>query len=50
MLKKIKAEAAPNKQLSTIGIIVDSTNPYRKDIKRDFCMRLKVIDSSLLKE
>ena len=50
VLKKIKAEAAPNKQFSTIGIIVDSTNPYRKDIKRDYCMRLKVIDSSLSKE
>lgn len=46
-LKKIKAEATANKQLSTIGIIVDSTNPYRKDIKKDFCMRLKLIDSTL---
>ncbi len=46
-LKKVKTEAAPNKQLSTIGIIVDSTNPYRKDIKKDFCMRLKLIDSTL---
>lgn len=47
VIKKIKAEVAHNKQtLSTIGIIVDATNPYRKDIKRDYCMRLKIIDSS----
>lgn len=50
VLKKIKAEAAPNKQLSTIGIIIDATNPYRKDIKKDYCMRLKLIDSSLNNE
>ncbi len=49
-LKKIKSEAAPNKHLSTIGVIVDSTNPYRKDVKKDYCMRLKLIDSSLPNE
>jgi len=49
-LKKIKAEVAPNKQFSTLGIITDSTNPYRKDIKKDYCMRLKVIDGTLTNE
>ncbi len=46
-LKKIKADLAPNKQFSTLGVIVDSTNPYRKDVKKDYCMRLKIIDGTL---
>jgi hypothetical protein len=46
-LKKIKADIAHNKQFSTIGIIVDATSPYRKDIKKDYCMKLKIIDSSV---
>lgn len=45
-LKKIKAEIVNNKQISTIGIVVDATNPYRKDIKRDYCMKVKIIDST----
>ena len=55
-LKKIKSSKLfPEKLLSTIGtfyliiilflgIIVDSTNPHRKDVKKDYCMRLKIID------
>jgi hypothetical protein len=49
-LKKIKSEAGPNKTFSTLGVITDSTNPYRKDLKRDYCMRLKLIDATLNNE
>ena len=31
---------------TTMGVIIDSTNPHRKDAKKDFCMKLKIIDSS----
>jgi len=30
-----------------VGVIVDATNPYKKDVKKDYCMRLKLIDASL---
>ena len=49
-LKKIKAEATNNKQTSTLGFIVDSTSPYRKDVKKDYCMKIKIIDSTLTNE
>ena len=49
-LRKIKSETGPNKTYSTLGVITDSTNPYRKDIKRDYCMRLKLIDATLNNE
>ena len=46
-LSDIKA-AMPNEQreFSTGGVIVDCTNPHRKDTKKDYCMRLKIIDPS----
>lgn len=49
-LRKIKSETGPNKTYSALGVITDSTNPYRKDIKRDYCMRLKLIDATLNNE
>lgn len=49
-LKKIKSEAGPNKQFSTLGVVTDSTNPYRKDFKKDYVMRLKIIDGTLNNE
>ena len=46
-LAEIKKQLPRNQQeFSTIGIIIDSTNPYRKDSKKDFCMKLKIIDPS----
>jgi hypothetical protein len=27
-------------------VIVDCTNPHRKDAKKDYCLKLKIIDSS----
>ena len=41
--RKVATEAA---ECSTIGIIVDCTNPHRKDTKKDFCLKLKIIDAS----
>ena len=29
-----------------MGIIVDCTNPHRKDSKKDYCLKLKIIDPS----
>ena len=29
-----------------MGVIVDCTNPHRKDAKKDFCVKLKIIDPS----
>ena len=29
-----------------MGIVIDSTNPHRKDTKKDFCLKLKLIDPS----
>lgn len=37
-------------EFSTIGIIVDCTNPHRKDSKKDFCLKLKIIDASSFNE
>ena len=34
------------KEFSSAGLIVDCTNPHRKDTKKDYCMRLKIIDPS----
>ena len=45
-LKKIKTEPLNNKLLSTIGIIVDATNPNRRDVKKDYCMRVRLTDQS----
>ena len=46
-LKEIKKQMpSSNKQFTTIGVIVDCANPHRKDAKKDYCMRLKIIDSS----
>lgn len=45
-LKKIKTEQLSNKLLSTIGIIVDATNPNRRDVKKDYCMRIKLTDQT----
>ena len=33
-----------------MGIIVDSTNPHRKDSKKDYCLKLKIIDPSTVNE
>lgn len=35
-----------SKKASTLGIVVDSAAPYRKNIKNDYVMRLKIIDES----
>jgi len=37
---------ADKSEFSTIGVIIDSTNPHRKDTKKDFCLKLKIVDSS----
>ena len=41
-----KQVSADNNEFSTMGIVVDCTNPYRKDSKKDFCLKLKLIDPS----
>lgn len=38
--------SADRAEFSTIGVIIDCTNPHRKDTKRDFCLKLKIIDAS----
>ena len=44
-LADIKRHAnAERNQFSTMGVIVDCTNPHRKDAKKDFCVKLKIID------
>lgn len=30
-----------------LGVIVDSAAPYRKNVKNDYVMRLKIIDDSV---
>jgi hypothetical protein len=49
-LKKIKGDKPTGKLTSTLGAIVDSTNPHRNDLKKDFCMRLKVTDQTFAKD
>jgi hypothetical protein len=38
--------SADRSQFSTIGVIVDCTNPHRKDAKKDYCLKIKIIDST----
>jgi hypothetical protein len=38
------------KPQSTIGIIVDATAPYKKDVKKDFILKLKVADEGRMAE
>ena len=38
--------SADTNEFTTVGIVVDSTNPHRKDTKKDFCLKLKLIDPS----
>lgn len=46
-LNDIKNTLSPEKnQFTTMGIVVDCTNPHRKDAKRDYCVKLKMIDPS----
>lgn len=46
-LAEIKRQASTERsEFNTIGVIVDSTNPHRKDAKKDFCLKLKIIDPS----
>lgn len=33
-----------------MGVIVDCTTPHRKDVKRQFCVKLKMIDPSTTNE
>lgn len=33
-----------------MGIIVDCTNPHRKDSKKDYCLKLKIVDPSSLND
>jgi regulation of enolase protein 1 (concanavalin A-like superfamily) len=35
---------------STMGIIVDSTAPYKKDVKKDFILKIKVVDAERINE
>jgi len=49
--KDIKKTIPNNgKYFTTVGLIVDATNPHRKDVKKDYCMKLKIIDQSLPNE
>jgi hypothetical protein len=46
-LSQIKGKMpSDQKEFSSGGLIVDCTNPHRKDSKKDYCMRLKIIDPS----
>lgn len=46
-LSDIKRQASTERsEFSTAGVIVDCTNPHRKDTKKDYCLRLKIIDQS----
>lgn len=38
---------AETNEFTTMGIVVDCTNPFRKDVKKDFCLKLKIMDPSL---
>lgn len=38
------------KNQSTMGLIVDVTAPHKKDVKKDYILRIKVIDESRTNE
>ena len=42
----LKGPASDNRRGSTLGLVVDCTAPHRKDPKRDFVMKVKIIDQS----
>jgi hypothetical protein len=43
-IKKIRSSDTSKTLFTTIGLIVDAANPFRKDIKKDYCMKVKIID------
>ena len=46
-LAEIRRQVSTEKnEFTTMGIVVDCTNPHRKDAKKDFCVKLKMIDPS----
>ena len=46
-LADIRRQVSSDKnEFSSMGIVVDCTNPHRKDAKKDFCLKLKLIDPS----
>ena len=46
-LAEIKKKTSPERnEFTTMGIVVDCTNPHRKDAKRDYCVKLKIMDPS----
>jgi hypothetical protein len=37
-------------EFSAMGVVVDCTTPHRKDTKKDYCLKLKIIDQSSIND
>jgi hypothetical protein len=46
-LSDIRSQLSPDRaEFSVMGVVVDCTTPHRKDPKKDYCLKLKIIDQS----